>query len=42
VQHGIVVIPKSSRHERIANNADVGELTLSDEEMAALDGLGGR
>jgi diketogulonate reductase-like aldo/keto reductase len=42
VQRGIVVIPKSARPERIASNADVGELTLSDEEMAALDGLGGR
>lgn len=40
VQHGVVVIPKSAHTERLATNADIGGLTLSDEEMAALDALG--
>ena len=40
VQHGIVVIPKSSDPERIRSNADVGGFELSDDDMAALDGLG--
>jgi 2,5-diketo-D-gluconate reductase A len=38
VQHGIVVIPRSSRPERVRSNADVGGFELSDEQMAALDG----
>ena len=42
VQHGIVVIPRSSRAERVRANADVGGFELSDEQMAALDGLGQR
>ena len=42
VQHGVVVIPKSAHTERLATNADIGGLTLSDEEMAALDALGQR
>jgi 2,5-diketo-D-gluconate reductase A len=41
LQHGIVVIPKSVRAERIRSNADVGAFTLSDDDMAALDALGG-
>ena len=40
LQHGIVVIPKSTRAERIRSNADVGAFTLTGEEMAALDALG--
>jgi diketogulonate reductase-like aldo/keto reductase len=40
VQHGIVVIPRSSQPERVRANADVGGFELSDEQMAALDGLG--
>ena len=39
VQHGVVVIPKSTREERIRENADVDGLVLSDDEMAAVDGL---
>jgi diketogulonate reductase-like aldo/keto reductase len=35
-----VVIPKSVNPERIRSNADVGGFTLSDADMAALDGLG--
>ncbi len=42
VQHGFVVIPRSSKAERIRANADVGGFALSDEQMAALDGLGKR
>ncbi len=40
VQHGIVVIPRSSKPDRVRANADVGGFTLSDEQMAALDALG--
>jgi diketogulonate reductase-like aldo/keto reductase len=40
VQHGIVVIPKSARPERIVSNADVGGFTLSDEQVARIDSLG--
>ena len=42
VQHEIVVIPKSATPERIARNADLDGFALSDEEMAAIDGMGGR
>jgi 2,5-diketo-D-gluconate reductase A len=41
LQHGFVGIPKSSDPERIRGNADVGGFELSDEDMAALDALGG-
>jgi diketogulonate reductase-like aldo/keto reductase len=40
LQHGIVVIPKSARRERIIDNVDVAGLVLTDEEMRAIDGLG--
>ena len=40
LQHGFVVIPKSSNPERIAGNADVGGFELSGDDMAALDALG--
>lgn len=40
VQHGIVVIPKSSQRERIASNFDVLDVELSADEMSAIDGLG--
>ena len=40
VQHQVIVIPKSSRAERIRANADVAGFTLTEEDMAALDGLG--
>jgi diketogulonate reductase-like aldo/keto reductase len=36
----VVVIPKSVHADRIRSNADVGDFTLGDEDMAALDGLG--
>ena len=43
LQHGVVVIPKSAHPERIRANADVDVdgFHLSDDDMAALDGLGG-
>ena len=41
LQHRIVVIPKSVNPDRIRSNADVGGFTLTDDEMAALDALGG-
>jgi 2,5-diketo-D-gluconate reductase A len=40
VQHEIVVIPKSKTPERIARNADLDGFTLTDAEMAAIDGMG--
>jgi 2,5-diketo-D-gluconate reductase A len=40
LQHGIVVIPKSRRPERILSNADVGDFDLPADDMAALDALG--
>ena len=44
LQKGIVTIPKSVHAERIAENADVFDFSLSAEEMAVLDSLdtGGR
>jgi 2,5-diketo-D-gluconate reductase A len=42
VQHGIVVIPRSSKPDRIRANADVGDFSLTEEQMSALDGLGRR
>ena len=42
IQHGIVVIPRSSQPERIRANADVAGFELSDDQMADLDALGGR
>jgi 2,5-diketo-D-gluconate reductase A len=41
LQHQVVVIPKSVHPERIRSNADVAGFRLSDDEMAALDALGG-
>jgi diketogulonate reductase-like aldo/keto reductase len=40
LQHEIVVIPKSTRAERIRSNADVAGFDLTDDDMAALDALG--
>ena len=42
LQHGIVVIPKSVNPERIRSNVDVAGFELTDDDMAALDALGGR
>ncbi len=40
LQHEVIVIPKSTRTDRIRSNADVAEFILSDADMSALDGLG--
>ena len=37
LEHEIVVIPKSSRPERISSNADVFGFSLSAEELTELD-----
>ena len=39
LQHDLVVIPKSTHRERIEENAQIFDFTLSDEDMAALDAL---
>jgi 2,5-diketo-D-gluconate reductase A len=39
VDHGVVVIPKSARPERIASNFDLFGFSLSDEELARIDRL---
>jgi diketogulonate reductase-like aldo/keto reductase len=39
LEHGLVVIPKSVRPERIRENADVFGFTLDAEDLAALDAL---
>ena len=39
IEHGIPVIPKSTHRERIAENAQIFDFALSDEDMAELDAL---
>jgi diketogulonate reductase-like aldo/keto reductase len=39
VQQGFVVIPKSTHRERLAENAQIFDFTLSPDDMAALDAL---
>ena len=41
LEHGTVVIPKSTDPDRIRSNADVDGFTLSADDVAALDALGG-
>jgi diketogulonate reductase-like aldo/keto reductase len=40
LQHGVVVIPKSEKEERIRSNADVAGFSLTDQDLADLDALG--
>jgi diketogulonate reductase-like aldo/keto reductase len=39
LQRGLVVIPKSTHRERLDENAQIFDFTLSDTDMAALDAL---
>jgi diketogulonate reductase-like aldo/keto reductase len=39
LQHGMVPLPKSSRKERVLENAQIGGFEISDEDMAKLDAL---
>ena len=39
IQQGVVVIPKSERPERMAENLDVFDFELSADEVAAIDAL---
>ncbi len=39
IQHGVPVIPKSTRRERIFANAKIFDFALSDEDMRTLDSL---
>ena len=39
VQRNIVALPKSTHRERMEQNIDVFDFTLSDEEMAAVTSL---
>ena len=39
LQHDLLVIPKSAHHERIAENAQIFDFALSDQDMAELDAL---
>ena len=42
VQQGIVVIPRTSKVERLAENIAIFDFALSEEEMNEIAGLGGR
>ncbi|MDA3950469.1 MAG: aldo/keto reductase [Spirochaeta sp.] len=39
LQHGIITIPKSVKQERIRDNVNVFDFSLTDEEMAQIDAL---
>ncbi|MNR42237.1 putative oxidoreductase YtbE [compost metagenome] len=39
LQHGIVTIPKSTKEQRISENAAIFDFVLSPEDMARIDGL---
>ena len=39
LQHDLVVIPRTSKAERLPENLDVFDFTLTDDEMAAIDAL---
>ena len=39
LQHGFIILPKSTHAERIAENAAISDFELSREDMSRLDGL---
>ena len=39
IQHDLIVIPKSSNRERIRENSEIFDFSLSDDQMTALDAL---
>lgn len=39
LQHGYVPLPKSSKRDRIVENADIGGFSIDDEDMHLMDGL---
>ena len=39
VQSGIAIIPKSSRKERMAENLNILDFTLTDDEMKQIESL---
>src|SRR5207253_11466505 len=39
IQHGLVVIPKSTREERMRENGQVFDFDISDDDMRTLDSL---
>jgi len=39
LQHGFIVFPKSVRRERLEENLDVLDFTLTDAEVAAIDAM---
>lgn len=39
IQRGVVVIPKSTHYERMAENFNVFDFSLSDDEMGAIAAL---
>ncbi len=41
IEHDVVVIPKSSKRERLASNFDVFDFTLNADEVARIDALAG-
>jgi diketogulonate reductase-like aldo/keto reductase len=38
-QHSIPTIPKTSNHDRLRENIDIHDFSLTDEEMASIDSL---
>jgi diketogulonate reductase-like aldo/keto reductase len=39
VQHGYVALPKSTKKERIVENANIGGFSIDSEDMKTMDGL---
>jgi diketogulonate reductase-like aldo/keto reductase len=39
IQSGVVTIPKSAKPQRLAENAAIFDFTLTEPEMAAINGL---